>query len=317
MDPRTSDRLDRLIWSLVGLTAVIVLAAWAFGGFEIAWRTFAAPALACVMLLAAGWLYRHRRADPRLAGALTGTAQIVAFAAVGAPLSYIAASTSLPLQDHALALADRAIGFDWPGLLAWLNASPTVHAVLRQIYLSLTLQMTTVVLCLAFTGALLQLRIFVLAFVLAALVAVAVSAVLPAAGAWPHYGLTVTDAAPILPVVSTSWPVFDGLRDGTMRTLVAVGSEGIITFPSLHAGLAVIVIMAAWPIAVLRWVFLAIDAVMLVATPIDGSHYLVDVIAGAALAVLCMAWAGRIAQAIASGGQRPALVPNTPRTSAP
>src|SRR5205085_8924479 len=127
--------------------------------------------------------------------------------------------------------------------------------------------------CLAFTGALLRLRIYVLAFVLAALITVAVSAALPAAGAWPYYGLSATDAAPILPVVSASWPVFDGLRDGSLRTLVAVGSEGIITFPSLHAGLAVIVIIAAWPLPVLRWVFLAVDATMLVATPIDGSHY--------------------------------------------
>ena len=54
--------------------------------------------------------------------------------------------------------------------------------------------------------------------------------------------------------MSTSWPVFYGLRDGTFRFLVAVGAEGIITFPSLHAALAVIVIAAIWPVAVLRWV---------------------------------------------------------------
>jgi PAP2 superfamily len=303
------DRLDRLIWSLVGLSAAIVLLAPLLGEFAVAWRSFAPPALACVLLLGAGWLYRYRRTDPRLAGALIGTAQIVAFAAVGAPLSYIAASANLPLQDHALALADRALGFDWRGLLAWMNGSPTAYAILRQTYQSLTLQMTTVVLCLAFTGALLRLRIYVLAFVLAALITIAVSAALPAAGAWPYYGLTATEAAPILPVVSTSWPVFDGLRDGSLRTLVAVGSEGIITFPSLHAALAVIVIIAAWPVPILRWVFLAVDAAMLVATPIDGSHYLVDVIAGIALAVLCMVAAGRIAEAAALRGRRTAMTP--------
>ena len=43
-----------------------------------------------------------------------------------------------------------------------------------------------------------------------------------------------------MPAVSTSWPVFYGLRDGSYRMLVAIGSEGIISFPSLHAALAMI-----------------------------------------------------------------------------
>ena len=50
------------------------------------------------------------RSDPRLASGLNCTAQVVAFAAVGAPLSYIAASANLPLQDHTFDLLDRALG---------------------------------------------------------------------------------------------------------------------------------------------------------------------------------------------------------------
>ena len=113
-------------------------------------------------------------------------------------------------------------------------------------------------------------------------------------GAWPYYALS-EDNSRILPAVSTSWPVLYGLRDGTFRFLVAVGAEGIITFPSLHAALAVIVIAAIWPIAVLRWVFVALNTMMLIATPIDGSHYLIDVLAGIALALLCLIAAQAIA----------------------
>src|SRR5262249_43347877 len=112
------------------------------------------------------------------------------------------------------------------------------------------------------------------------------------------YALTAADSPHVLPTVSTSWPVFHGLRDGSFRALVAVGSEGIITFPSLHAALAVILIIALWPIRMLRWVILVLNTVMLVATPIDGSHYFIDVIAGIAVAVLavlaaraCATWA--------------------------
>jgi hypothetical protein len=150
--------------------------------------------------------------------------------------------------------------------------------VLRPIYLSLTLQMATVVLCLAFSGRLLWLRVYTLAFVCVVLLSIAISAMLPAAGAWPHYGLTGADSR-IVPAVSTSWPVFYGLRDGSFRLLVAVGSEGIITFPSVHAALAIIVIAALWPMPALRFVAIAINLLMLLATPIDGSHYFVDIAA--------------------------------------
>ena len=38
------------------------------------------------------------------------------------------------------------------------------------------------------------LRVYTLAFIFATLTSIAVSAVLPAAGAWPYYGLTAADS---------------------------------------------------------------------------------------------------------------------------
>src|SRR5262249_42078648 len=212
-----------------------------------------------------------------------------------------------PLIDHALDVMDKSAGLDWRALLGWMNDSPILFAVLRPIYLSLTLQMTTAVLCLAFTGRHLWLRVYTLAFLFAALATIALSAALPAIGVWPHYGLTGTASPNLVPTVSTSWPVFLGLRDGSFRTLVAVGSEGIITFPSLHAALAVILIGALWPIRRLRWLILAVNAVMLAATPIDGSHYFIGGWAGIAIAFVCL----MVARAIADRARR-ALVPSPP-----
>jgi PAP2 superfamily protein len=255
-------KLDGLIWGIIAVVAVGVFAAPLFSDFRIAWGTFAAPALACMILVGAGLFYCRWRVDPRLACGLQSTAQVIAFAAVGAPLSYIAASANAPLYDGALDLVDHALGFDWTALLGWMNSSPLVYSALRPVYLSLTLQMTAVVLCLAFTGRLLWLRVYTLAFVIAALITIALSAAFPAAGVWPHYGLTAADWK-IVPAVETSWPVFYGLRAGTYRLLVAVGSEGIITFPSLHAALAVIVVAALWPIARLRWLIAGLNTAML------------------------------------------------------
>jgi hypothetical protein len=293
------NRLDRVIWALVAIVALIVLASSLLSDFRIAWNTFAAPAAACAVLFALGCFYSGWRNDARLASGLLSTAQVIAFAAVAAPLSYIAASAGAPLWDQPLDAIDRALGFNWKALLSWMNASPTTYALLRPIYLSLSLQMTTVVLCLAFSGRLLGLRLYTLAFFIAVLVSIAISAGLPATGAWPYYGLAPSDSQ-IMPAVSTSWPVFYGLREGTFRLLVAVGAEGIITFPSVHAALAVIVTVALWPIASLRWVFLVLNTAMLAATPVDGSHYLVDVLAGIAIAAFSLLLAQAVAARVAS-----------------
>ena len=293
----TLRQLDRLIWLIIAIVAGIVLASPAVSNFRIEWHAFTAPAIACTALLACAWFYRSWRIDLRLASGLTSTAQVIAFAAFGAPLSYLAASASFPLQDQAFDAVDRALGLDWKALLDWMNGWPTLHAALRPIYLSLTLQMTTVVLCLAFASRFVWLRVYTLAFMFAALVSIKLSIVLPAAGAWPYLELTSADSPHLVPAVSTSWPVFHGLRDGSVRTLAAVGSEGIITFPSLHAALAVIVVVALWPIPVLRWLALALNTVMLTATPIDGSHYFIDVIAGALIAAPCLLAARAIARA--------------------
>jgi membrane-associated phospholipid phosphatase len=285
--------LDRGVWIVVATVAGVVLAAPLVSNFTIAWATFAPPAAICLALAAGAWLYRNLRPDPKLASGLECTAQLIAFAAVGAPLSYLAAAAgaAVPLQDHVFDAIDRAMRFDWMALLGWMNNSPAAFGALRLVYGSLLPQMALAVLCLAFTGRLTWLRVYTLAFLIATLVTIALSAVLPAEGVWLHYKLTEADARTV-PVVSTVWPVFTGLRDGSVRALVALGAEGVITFPSLHAALAVIMIAALWPIRALRWIVLILNATMLIATPIDGAHYLVDVVAGIAIAALSLVAAG-------------------------
>src|SRR5215813_10765389 len=112
-----AQRLDHLIWTLVAMVAAIVGAAPFMSDFYIVWEAFAPPIGASLALAAAGWFYTRRRPDPRLASGCLSTAQVIAFAAVGAPLSYLAASANLPLLDHAYDSLDRALGLDWKALL--------------------------------------------------------------------------------------------------------------------------------------------------------------------------------------------------------
>ncbi len=313
-------RLDRLIWALTAATAAVVLAAAAVDGFSIWFRSFLGPGVTCLLLAAGARYYALSRDEPHLSSALQSTAQLMAFAAVAAPLSYVAAAAALPLQDAVFNNLDQALGLHWRGLLALMQRWPVLHLLMRLIYMSMMPQMALLVLLLGFTGRLAWLRVYMLAFVFAALITIALSALAPAEGVWLHDGIRSGNAA-LLPVSHTSWPVFLGLRDGSVRVLMAMGAEGIITFPSLHAALAVILIAGFWPVPAARWPAAALNALMLAATPIDGSHYFVDVIAGVAIAIVSLlaarALVARLAAhpAAAKDTRDAAPMPGMPATS--
>ena len=69
---------------------------------------------------------------------------------------------------------------------------------------------------------------------------------------------------------------------------------GLISFPSYHASVAVLCIWACWRIPGINLAFLAINCLMLAATPTHGSHYLVDIIGGALIAGLSVAAARQL-----------------------
>lgn len=257
--------------------------------FQPVWRSFALPGTIVTVLLGSAWFYQHVRGDARIATMLSGTAQLIAFASVAAPLSYIVTSWGGTLQDHALDHFDKAIGFDWRALLAWMDDHPQLHAVLRAIYLSLMVQSAAAVIALGFAAHFLWLRLFLCAFLMAALISIAVSAFMPALGTWAYYHITPADHPHIDPVLKNIPAlIIDSLRSGAARQLLGLGAEGIITFPSLHAALAVILIVAFWPFALVRWVALLLNVTMLLATPVEGAHFLADVVAGLGVAGIAL-----------------------------
>ncbi|MHC2580233.1 membrane-associated phospholipid phosphatase [Bradyrhizobium diazoefficiens] len=280
-------RADRVVWIAIGASAGAVLIASTLGPFQMEWLSFWKPALVAGLLVLMSWFYATIRRDAALDDALVSAAQVVAFAAVGAPLSYVAASAAFPLWDSEFAVLDQRLGFDWMAWLAAMNAAPLLHRILAGAYASFAVQTTAVVLVLAAAGHALRLRIFLLSFVLTTLLTIGVSAFMPAQGVWGHLHLSAVDSPAIVPMTrDLPLPVFFGLRDGTFRHLVAEGAEGIISFPSLHAALGLLFLLALWPVRYVGWIAVLLNVAMIAATPVDGSHYFSDVAAGLAIALL-------------------------------
>lgn len=288
---------DDAAWLLTLALVAPIVALQLYDPFSLHWRSLLPPGMFVAILAAAAYVYRHRRPEPRIVAMVVGLQQMVLFTCLGIFLSYMVAARGGPLWDATLHRWDLALGLDWRAYLDFVNARPALGTTLRLAYASLMPQMIVVILALGFAGRLLQLRMVVIAAILSGTAAILISPLMPAMAYFVHLGLGPQDYPNLYPAAAfVHHEHVLALRAGTMRLVSFETMEGIITFPSYHAALAAIF---GWGFAhahaAIRWPGLAVAALTLLATPIDGGHYFVDVIAGCAIAALGLWAASRLA----------------------
>ena len=248
---------------------------------------------------------------PNLSHTANVLSQLIAASMLIAPLTYIAASLNYPLQDRNLFAIDQFMGLDWRSYLNTVDQYG-LGSICNFGYRAFSWQPLLVPIFLCLSGKAARAYQFSLTFVLTVVATVVISAFLPATGAYTFLGLSPADYPHLHPIAD-----FDHmrhlplLREGKMRVLEIGQLTGIVTFPSFHAAGAILYLWAWWAIPWMRAIVLVCNALLLLSTPIDGGHYFIDVIAGAALAVLFILAVRRLSRPIRPG-TRPAAPP-TPR----
>ncbi|MGZ8470352.1 MAG: phosphatase PAP2 family protein [Gemmatirosa sp.] len=261
----------RVLWLVLGAVVAIDAVWLPAAGLRLAPRGLAIELGAVALLLAIAYVYRRTGRSARLARLAESGAQLVTFGAALSVLSYLVARTDAPLVDAALLRADRAHGVDWHAWTPAAHPDPRAARLLVRAYDSLIPQVAATVMLLALWRSATRL---LLRLVATGLATIAVSGMLPAIG-------MRADAAHV--------PHLLALRADGLGVVDPAHLEGLIAFPSYHAVLAVLVAHALWAVRPLRHVALALNVVMLVATVSVGGHYLVDVLAGCALAIAAVA----------------------------
>jgi membrane-associated phospholipid phosphatase len=239
-------------------------------------------ALACFMLALAAWCW-HRHGDKRLAHA----AAILASGILALMLCGVISNTGLrlgaPLADPFLAQADARIGIHvnlavrqlarFPvaidHLTAVSNASPTV--AYASIVLALVGRASARAWELTATS--------VLAMQVVALISIA----LPAIGAMSYLKLGDLQGAG-LPIGAGVYHLssFAHFRDGADPVLRLADLNGLVTFPSFHTVLALLVTQAFWDTR-LRWLATFWSSMVIVSTVPIGGHYVTDLLGGFAI----------------------------------
>lgn len=283
-------------WVLLGIMTAALLAALALTRFSIEPTSALMPI--AVIGAYAGYSYynfRHpRKRDPFVVFTLGSTGQMLLIPAVMTPLTYVAASADLPMQDALLNGFDHALHLDWVAYYDFIYSHHALLAAAVWTYALIGCQIFAVPVALGWTGRYWRLQVFVLAFALALLATTIVSIFVPAIGTYD-----VLDVHPD-PKVFTPGGYLDQLhvlplvRDGSLRELSFRSLAGLITFPSFHAASAVLYLWALWPVRGLGPAAAVLNLMMLLATPVVGGHYFIDILAGIAVAAASIAIASRI-----------------------
>ena len=285
------------------LQRILLVLACSVAGLDVVWAAaahfhFDAEAylglgLLSLALFAGGSLYQYVRPDPRLAAMLFGSGFLCLFSAGASVLNYFLLTIAGPRIDAPLAAADRAMGFHWPSAMAWIAGHPLLNSVFLAVYSSMLPQVALLIIVLARKASYQSVYRFCLAVAASALICMAVWTIAPSFGAFSVYSLPrVAAGLPLALDQDYANALVALLKDGP-GYISPRDAKGLIGFPSYHAVLALLVIAYAWTIPALRWPALILNLAVLIATPFQGGHHLIDVLAGFPVAAIAVAIASR------------------------
>ncbi len=273
-------------WWLLGFNLIAVLLLQWHAPLPIEWDSLVTLAAGAALLVGIGLFYTHIRRRPVFAAMCFAILQFLLFSAIGCLFSYLVAQEGGPLQDDMLARWDAALGFDWIGYVRWVDSQPWLVPVYKLAYASLVPQIALLIIVQGFANRLPLMRQTLFAAMLCGTICIILSSLVPAVSNFVHLGLTAKDFAHVDPYAGyLHLAHFTALRDGSLTSLALPDMQGIITFPSYHAGLASVTAWSFYRTPGLRIPGVILSLLTIAATPVDGGHYLVDVIAGIIIAV--------------------------------
>ncbi|MGO4333043.1 phosphatase PAP2 family protein [Cupriavidus sp. 2TAF22] len=245
---------------------------------------FAVLGTLCGLLMLAARASAARGASGRqrlaaLAAMMQALAWLVLFLNGMCVLSYLLVTMAPPLIDARLAAIDAALGFRWPAVHAWVRAHPDLSGVLQWCYEGGRMQLLLVPLAIGLFGPAERLREFLSCMMISLALVLLISTPLPASGAYYFFG----HLGGVSPAELAQYSHFAPLRDGSLRVFDLNTAQGLVSMPSFHTVMGLVFIRAMWWSRLARFAVLPFNVVMILSTPSQGGHYLVDVLAGVAV----------------------------------
>lgn len=274
-----------VLTSLAALTWLMHRAGLVIAATAPATVLFAVGFGALGLVAAIGHRSEHRRVQ------VIGTvahhyAVFILIGLIGAVGSYPVAALSHGYADAALQRIDIALGFDWNGLYQLTADSRLLQLIGRAAYQSIYASPAVLLVHYALTARRGAADRFLLTVWTAAALTLVLFRFMPAVGPFAYLW---HGPAPYLPTSELWQPQLIPLLRAHQWHVVDLGHlVGLVSAPSFHTAAAVLLIAFAWPHRHIRLVLVPLNLLMILSIPVEGTHYLSDMLLGAGVALVAL-----------------------------
>lgn len=299
--------LPKLLLAIAGALAATDFIWLGIGHFHIDWPGYIAFGLVTTAMAAGGVFYAKVRKDERLSAMLFATAFLLAFSNLASVLNYFLLTVAGRPIDGFLAGIDRDIGVNWPDLIVWASQHRLINLVLMLVYGCVLPQVAMLVPLLGWQSSIKRIYSFCLAMTVATVIAMGFWTIFPSFGAITVYTLphALLAHTPLALDPHYAHELLQLLANGP-GLISPKDLKGLIGFPSFHAVLALLVTWYARDLKYVRWPIIITNTLVIIATPIQGGHHVIDVIAGFGVTAISIFLAEKI-MALVSRQRAPAF----------
>ena len=249
---------------------------------------FALVALALALLGATRWWIRHKPtpAHRRVRDFSESALLFVSISLLGVLASYPLAGSSSGFADPTLRQIDQLLHFDWLNWYQAVSAHTSLQVLGAAAYGSIYVTPLVLLGWYAHAERRADTQRFLATFWVGAVLTLVLFPLFPAEGplAFLWHG-----PVPYMPTSALyQQELIPELRAHAIHQINLGALRGLVCAPSFHTVCGVLYIAFGWPIARLRWLILPLNAAMLLATPVEGTHYLSDMVCGLLVALTAL-----------------------------
>lgn len=276
-DHRSSYRAS---WTVIAFGSAIALLTLSLSGMGIALESVA-PLVCFIAMFAAGeLLYTRYRPDARIASACGMLAILPMATLTGAIISHAGLKFDFAYIDSALSTADLMLGIHAPAIVLAFAKYPNWVSALELIYNTTLLVCVVCGLALAACGRTSRARELAFVFTFCLLIACVVSIFLPALGSTVYHGIEGVAGLPSQ-AGNFHMATVAYYRDDPSAIFDLTRTQGIVTFPSFHLVMAMMIPHALRGAGIVTWLSVGWGLLVAVSSVVIGGHYIVDLLGGA------------------------------------
>jgi hypothetical protein len=198
-----------------------------------------------------------------------------------------------PFIDQTLARIDSSLGFDWTQYFEWHVDHPFFGMACRIAYLCWPSYALFIIVILAAYQRISTMARFLISSTVALSVVYLIAIVTPSYGAYVQHGMTASLHPNFLVQFSDYKTTYDALRAGIVDIYAIEIPSGAISFPSFHTTTVVLYLWAAWNTPA-RWITSIVQTLCFLTIPVQGAHFLTDMIAGGAIGLGAIILSGAV-----------------------